>query len=98
MSAGMNLTKKTHRDLDIEELEQTLTAVFNKGRVNFRTSKDLEWLEIDLIRMIPNNNGGNVEIFKSINVHLDFLSERRDNVLIEALHFQSDYRVIKGLL
>ena len=90
------MQKKTHRDLDIEELEQTLTAVFNKGRVNFR--RTAEWLEIDLIRMIPDNNGGNAEIVKRIDVHLDFLSQRRDDLLIEALHFQSDFRLIKELL
>ena len=90
--------KKTHRDLDIEELEQTLTAVFNKGRVVVARSKDREWLEVRLVRMIPANKGDNVEIEKLFDVHVDFISQSRDSLLIEALHFQSDYRVIKGLL
>lgn len=90
--------KQARQALEINNLEAILTAVFNKGRVKLTLTKNAKWLEVRLIRTIPDNNGGSIDVCKYIDVYLNFLEKSRDDLLIQALHFQSDFGVVKELL
>lgn len=90
--------KKATAKLDIAALEHDLEIVFNKGKVNVSLSKDGEWVDIDLRRIIPDGNGGTLEIRKPITISVGAIQQWRDYLLIDALHFQSDFHVVRELL